>query len=340
MPDDVPAQVVLAVDGGNSKTDVALVGADGRLLAAARGPSSSHQAVGLEPGMTVLRGLVDRARAEAGLTDDPGPVAVAGYALAGADTPTDLRLLTRTLAAAGFATRDVLRNDTVGVLRAGTDRGWGVAVICGAGVNAAGLAPDGRFARLDALGDISGDWGGGTDVGWAGLAAAVRARDGRGPRTALADRVPRHFGTSSPATLVRAFYDGRIAERRVRELSPVVFEAAGDGDAVAREIVDRLADEIVAMARAMLRQLRLTRLDPEVVLGGGVFRTSDPDFYARIAVGVEAVAPRAALVRPVAPPVAGAALLALDALSGAAVGGATAERVRAELRAWDATAVG
>ena len=328
---------VLAVDGGNSKTDVALVDVDGRLLAAVRGPSSSHQAVGLEPGIAVLRGLVERARSEAGIGGDAGPAAVAGYTLAGADTPADLRLLTYALGQAGFATRDVLRNDTIGVLRAGTDRGWGVALICGAGVNAAGIAPDGRSARLDALGDISGDWGGGTDVGWAGLAAAVRARDGRGAPTVLADRVPRHFGKASPAALVRALYDGRIAERRVRELSPLVFAVASEGDAVARGIVDRLADELVAMATAMLRRLRLTRSDAEIVLGGGVFRATDLEFYDRIATGVEAVAPRARLVRPAAPPVAGAALLALDAPAGGPVTGTTAERVRADLRAWDAT---
>ena len=43
-------------------------------------------------------------------------------------------------------------------------------------------------------------------------------------------------------------------------------------------IVDGLADEIVVMAGAMLRRLHLTRTDPDVVLGGGVFRTDEPRF--------------------------------------------------------------
>ena len=37
---------VLAIDGGGSKTDVALVAADGSLLASARGGASNHQVVG------------------------------------------------------------------------------------------------------------------------------------------------------------------------------------------------------------------------------------------------------------------------------------------------------
>jgi N-acetylglucosamine kinase-like BadF-type ATPase len=171
-------RLVLAVDGGNSKTDVALVAEDGGLLAAVHGPTSSHQAVGVDVGMERLASLVAEAHAQAG-AGAPERADVGVYCLAGADTPGDVRLLTARLATRGFARTDLLRNDSFAALRAGTDRGWGVVVICGHGVNAAGVAPNGRTARLDALGEISGDWGGGTDVGWQGVAAAVRARDRR-----------------------------------------------------------------------------------------------------------------------------------------------------------------
>jgi len=103
--------------------------------------------------------------------------------------------------------------------------------------------------------------------------------------------------------------------------------------------VDRLVDENVAMAGAMLRRLRLTRLDPDVVLGGGVFRTLETGFWDRMAAGIEAVAPRARLVRLVAPPVAGAALLGLDELLrdlGDAARVELGAAVRGAVGAWDA----
>jgi N-acetylglucosamine kinase-like BadF-type ATPase len=130
-------------------------------------------------------------------------------------------------------------------------------------------------------------------------------------------------------------YTGRIAQTRIGELSRVVFAAAEAGDAAARRIVDRLADEIVAMAGAMLRRSHLTRRDPDVVLAGGVFRTRDPMFAERIASGVRAIAPRAGLVRLSAPPVAGAALLGLDRLAGDAVSAETSAAVRVALGRWD-----
>ena len=76
----------------------------------------------------------------------------------------------------------MVRNDTFAVLRAGTERTWGVAVVCGYGTNCSGVAPNGRTFRFPAFGDLSGDWGGGHDIGAAALWHAVRAEDGRGER--------------------------------------------------------------------------------------------------------------------------------------------------------------
>lgn len=61
------AAAVLAVDGGNSKTDLALVAADGSLVAAVRGPGSSHQRLGLDGAVAALREGVAALRAAAGL---------------------------------------------------------------------------------------------------------------------------------------------------------------------------------------------------------------------------------------------------------------------------------
>jgi N-acetylglucosamine kinase-like BadF-type ATPase len=325
---------VLAVDGGNSKTDVALVAANGRVLGSTRGPTCSHQQVGIDAGMAQLAQLVDRAATNAGFATGQRPAAdLAVYGLAGADFPSDVRLLSGALAAQGFASTDIVLNDTFIALRAGTRRPWGVALICGQGVNGCAVAPDGRSARFDGVGEASGDWGGAGGLGSAAVAAAVRGRDGRGQRTSLERLVPSYFGLRSPGALTRALYFERLSERRLAELAPLVFEAAATGDAVARSIVDRLADELVVMARALIRRLRLSRLDPEIVLAGGVFRTDEPGFHARLEAGIRGAAPEARLVRLTAPPVLGAALLGLDRLAGGTTDPGIEARLREELRA-------
>ncbi len=258
-----------------------------------------------------LRALTDEAVRQAGVR---APAEVGAFCVAGADFRADVNALTRAFGEAGVADRVSVRNDAFAALRAGAPRGWGVVVICGAGVNAVGVGPDGRTARLAAIGDFSGDWGGGYGVGKEALGSAMRARDGRGAPTSLARLVPARLGFKRPIDVIRALYDGRMNARRLEELAPLTFEQATAGDAVARAIIDRLADELGTMAVAIARQLRVVRLDPDVVLTGGVFRATDAAFYRRIEDGIHAHIPDAR-VRPLGMrPVVGAALLGLDQL--------------------------
>ena len=322
-----PGIAVVAADGGNSKTDGALIRADGAVIGVARGASTSHQAVGARAAARTLVALVESAAVEGGW-GGATHAAVLVHCVAGADLPSDDRLIERVLRPLGLADRTIVRNDAFAGLRAGAESGWGVSVVCGAGLNCVGLGPTGRTVRYPALGEISGDWGGGLGVGTAALAAAVRGRDRRGPRTTLETLVPDWFGLSRPLVVVGAIHRGRISEARLGELSPVVFEAAGAGDAVARAIVDRVADEVVLIAVSAIRRLGLARQPVEVILAGGLFRTADARFHDRIGRGIHAAAPRAIVRRLAAPPVLGAALIGLDTVDATS---AAKERTRAGL---------
>ena len=66
--------------------------------------------------------------------------------------------------------------------------------------------------------------------------------------------MPGHFGLRTPTELAEAIHRRSIPMRAVIELAPVVFAEAAD-DAVAAEIVDRLADEVVTLARVALTRL-------------------------------------------------------------------------------------
>jgi len=319
---------VLAVDGGNSKTDLALVGADGSVLSLVRGPLSSPQHLGVEGAVGVVGGLLAEALREARLGDQAGRVAqIATLLMAGVDFPAEEDAVRLAVEERAWADRVHVDNDTFAILRAGTERGWGVAITCGAGINCVGVAPDGRHARFPALGAITGDWGGGYDLGLAAVSAAARSEDGRGPRTGLERTVPAHFGLTTPTELAEAIHTGRIEERRVIELAPVVLAEAAD-DAVAAQIVQRLASEVVALARVALTRLGLNNEPVEVLLGGGVLQDVDGDLLTAIDSGLRQVAP-SVTVRPTASAaIVGAALLGLDELG---AGKGAQERLRSEL---------
>jgi N-acetylglucosamine kinase-like BadF-type ATPase len=318
--------VVLAVDGGNSKTDLALVRADGAVLALVRGGMGSPHHIGVDGCVELLQGLFDDAVAQAGLAAGDGLVADVGQVLlAGLDLPVEEQALHEALARRGLSRRLSVGNDTFAVLRAGTERGWGVAVVCGAGINCVGVGPDGRHARFPALGAVSGDWGGGYDLGLAALGAAARSEDGRGPRTRLEQAVPAHFGKRTAAELGEAIHLGEIPLRRLVELPPVVFEEAGS-DLVAAELVERLAAEVVVMAEVALRRLELADRPVEVLLGGGMFQHAELVDAVRASLG--GVGGSITVRATAQAPIVGAALLGLDELGAA---GEAQERVRREL---------
>ncbi len=340
--DGLPA--VLAMDGGNSKTDVALVAADGSLLASVRGPGMDAQRDGVAETIGMLGGLVGQAAAGAGLDSAARHPAAAGSpvavhlsaCLANADLPEEEEEVCAALQAQGWSQTTSVVNDTFAVLRAGLTAGpgeqpdagshWGVAVTCGAGINCVGLAPDGRSTRYLALGDISGDWGGGHGLGRAALWWAIRAEDGRGQPTALREAVAGHFGADTVRDVTLRIHKGEIGEDGLLALAPVLLATAQRGDRVARNLVSRQADEICLMILTAMRRLSVTGLATPVVLGGGLLTARDPLLIGDIEARLAASAPRAVVRVIDVPPIAGAALLGLDQ---AGAGPASQDRLRA-----------
>lgn len=305
---------VLAIDGGNSKTDVALIATDGSVLSSVRGGGSNHQGIGRDGMVTVLTDLVRSAAAAAGVPPD-GPVAAHTSAcLAGADLPDEEAQLGELIAAQAWSATVSVVNDTFAVLRAGLeDAGphWGVGVVCGAGTNCVGVAPDGQTTRFLALGEISGDWGGGGQLGPESLWWAVRDEDGRGPATELRTAVPAHFGMDRVEDVVIALYRGKIGYQELHGLVPVLFAVAGRGDEIAADIVRRQAGEVCVMATVAAGRLRLTGEIP-VALGGSLMAARDPLLSGTIRDRLLSELPGADVRIVDVPPVAGAALLGLD----------------------------
>ncbi len=256
--------LLLAVDGGNSKTDLVVLGPDGDERFRLTGPGSGG-------GPAAVVRVVGSLLGEHGI--DPDDVAFLVGAVAGLDFPGDAdayrsrmqRLLPR-------AAIEVF-NDAVAVLDAGAGLGDALAVVCGAGLNAVARGDRG-LATVPALGWVSGDWGGGDDVGREALRAAYRSFDGRGPRTALEPRILDVLGSGSYPDLARAIRDGDVSQTQVGALAAEVARAATDGDAPARDILERAAREAVLLAREVSSRA-WTGAVPEgtpAVLAGGLFR--------------------------------------------------------------------
>ncbi|MEV1177633.1 ATPase, partial [Nonomuraea sp. NPDC049784] len=88
-------RLVLAVDGGNSKTDVAVVSEDGQVLATGRSGGFAPQRDGVEAAVSVVEQALSTLPPPAGGFDH------VSACLAGADLPVEEESLSRELAARG-----------------------------------------------------------------------------------------------------------------------------------------------------------------------------------------------------------------------------------------------
>ena len=313
---EVPGHpAVLAIDAGNSKTDVALVGHDGSVLATVRGSGFEPHLVGAEAAVDGLQRLVEEVASAAGHPGTGGLVEHVSACLANADLPEEMRLLGAAVAAREWGRSSAVLNDTDALLRAGLDESHGVAVICGAGINCTGRRRDGREARFAAVGHISGDWGGGGFLWSEAMWWAARAADGRGPDTVLREALPAHFGLASMDALIEAVHLGQLPVARCLEMTPLLFDVADAGDPVAVDLVLRQAGEVAGLAVAALRRLDLLDEPTPVVPGGGVLTAGHRLLLDAVDELLAERAPKASTRVVTTPLVIGAGLLGLDHLS-------------------------
>jgi N-acetylglucosamine kinase-like BadF-type ATPase len=332
-PASAPAaagDVVLAVDGGGSKTDVVAIALDGSIVGHARGPGSNPQS----RGWAVAGPILDDVRSRVVRHLGDRRVLTTQVYLAGLDLHDELVDAEAALAhwAEDGGAPDVLDNDLFALLRAGTLSPDAAAVVCGTGINAVAVRADGETARFPAIGDISGDWGGGAWLGNRALWHAARAEDGRGPTTALQVAVPAALGLRSVREVTESIHFGRLDTGVFNRLCPVLFETAGGGDAVARSVVERQAEEIVLLASVALGRLGLgasAAAPVPVVLGGGVLAARDPLLVDGVVSGLAERVPGAVPTWVTDPPVLGAGLAALESVG---AHGAALDRYREAVR--------
>jgi glucosamine kinase len=188
---------------------------------------------------------------------------VAGLGLAGVQASEDARKVAALLGERSAVPVAITDDSEVALLGA-FDGAPGVIVIAGTGSIACARDAAGTTVRVGGHGFLLGDEGAGYWIGRECVRAALRARDGLGPRTALQEAVAEVF-------------DGDLtnAIRRVHEsprdrplLARLVPLAASLDDQVAADLLDRAADHLAALADAL--QARLGPLP--VAMAGGIFQ--------------------------------------------------------------------
>jgi len=296
--------VILAIDGGATRTRCLAVDRAGSVVGRGDGGPANHLLADAAVVRRSLMEAVDGALAAAGLPRSAVRCVAAG--LAGVDYDgagaEEARELFDDLDDAVFT----IAGDMVIAHLAAFEGDPGVLALAGTGSAIFGIGHDGRGIKAGGWGPLFGNEGSAYRIGRDGLAAAARAYDGAAPATSLVDAIVAHLELRDFRETVAWAYGGVMDSSGVASLAPVVARSAEAGDGVARGILETAGQELAEGVAAVAARLQLEA--PIISYQGPVLETcavARDAFVRRVAerlAGAHVAAPRH-------PPVMGAWVL-------------------------------
>lgn len=292
---------VIGIDGGGTKTRVAVCAPDGTLLRRETLGAFNLSAIG-EDG---FRRRTEEILALCGDMRGCGAICVGGAGVSGAAAGEILRA---ELAAHGFAGKLLLCGDHE-IALAGAMQTPGCVLIAGTGSVCYGKNAAGETFRCGGGGHIIDDPGSGYTLGRDALAAALRTEDGRLSENALHAAVMDAVGGHDIQGIFDFVYFSRRGKSDIAALAPLVLRCAEQGDAVSLEILRRGAAELARLVSAVTGRLGLEKTSP-CALAGGLL--AENNIYRRTV--CEALAPFCRPAEPEHGALFGAVQLALAAV--------------------------
>ncbi|NQX67301.1 ATPase [Paenibacillus alba] len=297
----------LGVDAGATKTYAILTDETGNWLASGRSGPGNHQ-INVELANSNIKDAVFQALNQANL--QPADIRVAWFGLAGADREADYRILRPMIQSYGFANAHIVC-DTIIAMRAGTAKPYGAVLICGTGMNAAGINKHGQMIQCGGFGYAFGDFGGGSELSIEAFRTVIRAWEGRIKPTLLTDLILQTLGYGSVEEMFHHFLD--LHKRIPSDLTKLIFDAAARGDQASIQILQKQGAELGLSARSVIERLLMQDENFDLVLAGSVLTKGNGEFiHPYIAKEVREAAPGCQLNILTVEPVVGSILLAME----------------------------
>lgn len=298
----------MGVDGGGTKTGVALLTTNGEIVSYVEKGPSNHHNVGVEKARETVEEACLEAVRNAGASIKDVEIVVAS--MAGLDCSLDFKALEEAMV--GFPLgRIILVHDSMAALYATNAGGESAIIIAGTGSSTAGINSKGEYARAGGWGYLLADEGSGFYIAKRGVVAALMEYEGRGPSTLITKLLMERFKAKTPDEIIWHVYTKGMSIVEFARLAPLVTEAARNGDEVAIRILRDAAKELANTVGGVIKKLRMEDDEFPIGLIGGVFKAGE--FVINpLKDEIKKLAPRAYLTFPRFPPVAGACLIALE----------------------------
>lgn len=260
----------LGFDGGGTKTDCVLAGANGEILArAVAGPSNLLRS-GYTKSWFSLSEAADVVLSREKIRAENILGICAG--LGGAGRSDVVRRAT-TFFQRGYPKAKVrVTTDLEIAFEAAFGRGEGILLLGGTGSAAFGRDEAGRIVRAGGRGPWFSDEGSAYDIGRRALSAVVLADEHRGPATTLSARILKSQEASDWNQLVDQV--AKNPDSVFPKTFPLVTELADAGDEVSRGILAEAAGALASLAGAVAKEMGASKREISIAKVGGIFGRS------------------------------------------------------------------
>ncbi len=299
----------LGVDGGGTKTHIAIVNNEGKIVGECFAGASNPLRVGIETAVSNILAAVDKACDENDLARFD--IVAATLGLAGVRR-ADLRQRVRERISQSLRIKkvDVFTDAEIALYGIGRNRP-GIVIIAGTGSVAIGQNANGEKFSAGGWGPLAGDEGGGAGIALSALHRIAKASDGRAKPTALSDIAVDYFRAGRIENLSVAIYAPQVDNARIAGFAKFVADTAKEGDTVAIDVLREAGTELGLAAKAVVENLGLQRLKIPIGLVGSVFKSGEL-ITRSLLESVHSVAPKAFLYDKMTAPAFSAALMAYE----------------------------
>lgn len=271
-------QLLLAVDGGATKTTMTIREQDGQELFTKTATGSNYQAIGQQR----VRRLFDLLLADAKKVVAEREINTAVFAIAGIDTAEDKGIMQQLIEAsiqhADFTVKKLtVENDVEATLLGLADSRPASLLISGTG--AICFSYNGQeIVRTGGWGHRAGDEGSGYWIGRQIAKAIFRAEDGRASPTMLTELVLEANHLADVDRLMHWLYREDYTNARLAGLSVHLQQAVDQSDPAALHIAEKAACELDLLATATLQKAGYSGDVHPFYINGGVLKNS-PAIY-------------------------------------------------------------
>jgi N-acetylglucosamine kinase-like BadF-type ATPase len=299
---------VLGLDGGGTKTDCVLMDEQRVILSRSAGGPSNPMRVGFGGALASICEAACDAAQSARIPADAIGAICAG--LAGTAQP-DAESKMKRLLEEEFPPKRVRVCTDLDLTLAAAGEAATIVLIAGTGSAAVGRDQEGRIARVGGRGSLLSDEGSAYDIGRRASMLAIQEFDRTAENSALGARILREIHCAT----WQEFQNRSVAlpDEVFPRIFPVVTRAADNGDAAARQILQKAAVDLSSLVSGLMERLRLQDKEFLLVCNGGMLGRSsflDQQLGSRL----REVAPRAEFGALVITPPEAAARMALQLL--------------------------